>query len=166
MPKKRAREGEGAGDGKPVPSSSATRPAEKLRRIAEDVGISARQASRAAGHLLTCAVGCRRPAGPAAPPPKNAPPQVRSAARLLDDGNTLPFIARYRKEQTEGLDEAALRALAARLAALDSLEQLRASTLAKLEKLVSARGALPLCQRCYLGRAPVGRGAAGSRDSR
>ncbi len=38
-------------------------------------------------------------------------PQVRAALQLLDDGNTLPFIARYRKEATGGLDEIALRAI-------------------------------------------------------
>jgi len=37
--------------------------------------------------------------------------KVRSAAELLDEGNTIPFIARYRKEATGGLDEAALRAI-------------------------------------------------------
>ncbi len=37
--------------------------------------------------------------------------RVRPAAELLADGNTIPFIARYRKERTGGLDEAALRAI-------------------------------------------------------
>jgi protein Tex len=37
--------------------------------------------------------------------------QVRAAVELLEDGNTLPFIARYRKEATGGLDETALRAI-------------------------------------------------------
>ncbi|MCA9057742.1 MAG: RNA-binding transcriptional accessory protein, partial [Planctomycetaceae bacterium] len=37
--------------------------------------------------------------------------QVQNAVRLLDEGNTLPFIARYRKEMTSGLDEKALRAI-------------------------------------------------------
>lgn len=32
-------------------------------------------------------------------------PQVESVVRLLDEGNTIPFLARYRKEQTGGLDE-------------------------------------------------------------
>ena len=40
-----------------------------------------------------------------------APVQVRSAIELLEAGNTLPFIARYRKEATTGLDELALRAI-------------------------------------------------------
>jgi len=39
--------------------------------------------------------------------------QVRAAVELLDDGNTLPFIARYRKEATKGLDEIALRTMRA-----------------------------------------------------
>jgi len=37
--------------------------------------------------------------------------QVEGAVRLLDEGNTLPFIARYRKEATQGLDERQLRAI-------------------------------------------------------
>lgn len=37
--------------------------------------------------------------------------KVRPAAQLLAEGNTIPFIARYRKERTGGLDEAALRAI-------------------------------------------------------
>ena len=36
-------------------------------------------------------------------------PQVCAAVKLLDDDNTIPFIARYRKEATHGLDEVALR---------------------------------------------------------
>ncbi|HEX6984389.1 MAG TPA: Tex-like N-terminal domain-containing protein, partial [Planctomycetaceae bacterium] len=40
-----------------------------------------------------------------------APRQVRAAVELLDAGNTLPFIARYRKEATGGLSETALRAI-------------------------------------------------------
>jgi len=37
--------------------------------------------------------------------------QVLAAVELLDAGNTIPFIARYRKEATQGLDEIALRAI-------------------------------------------------------
>ena len=39
------------------------------------------------------------------------PGQVRNAVELLSDGNTVPFIARYRKEVTRGLDETALRCI-------------------------------------------------------
>lgn len=41
------------------------------------------------------------------------PPQVRATLKLLDEGNTIPFIARYRKEMTGELDEVQLRAVAA-----------------------------------------------------
>ncbi len=42
-------------------------------------------------------------------------PQVRAAIDLLDGGATVPFIARYRKEATGGLDDTQLRTLAQRL---------------------------------------------------
>ena len=48
--------------------------------------------------------------------------QVNSAVELLDGGATVPFIARYRKEATRGLDDAQLRALESRLAYLLELE--------------------------------------------
>lgn len=51
------------------------------------------------------------------------PAQVAATAALLDDGNTIPFIARYRKEATGGLDEEVLRRLQARLDYLRNLEQ-------------------------------------------
>ncbi len=41
--------------------------------------------------------------------------QVRAAVTLLDEGSTVPFIARYRKEVTGGLDDAQLRDLSERL---------------------------------------------------
>lgn len=41
--------------------------------------------------------------------------QVEAAVRLLDEGNTVPFIARYRKEVTGGLDDTQLRDLETRL---------------------------------------------------
>ena len=44
------------------------------------------------------------------------PQQVENTVRLLDDGNTIPFIARYRKEMTGSLDDQLLRQLADRLA--------------------------------------------------
>src|SRR5690606_10737864 len=48
--------------------------------------------------------------------------KVGAAVRLLDEGNTIPFIARYRKEVTGELDEEALRNIAERLAYLRNLE--------------------------------------------
>ena len=53
--------------------------------------------------------------------------QVRAAVALLDGGATVPFIARYRKEATDGLDDVHLRELEARLAYLRELEARRAA---------------------------------------
>ncbi|WP_164114492.1 Tex-like N-terminal domain-containing protein, partial [Serratia marcescens] len=47
---------------------------------------------------------------------KVRPAQVQAAVELLDGGATVPFIARYRKEATDGLDDTQLRELDARLA--------------------------------------------------
>jgi uncharacterized protein len=58
--------------------------------------------------------------------------QVRTAVELLDAGSTVPFIARYRKEATEGLDDTQLRELDARLAYLRELEERRATVLASI----------------------------------
>ncbi|HMQ31700.1 MAG TPA: Tex family protein [Chloroflexaceae bacterium] len=59
--------------------------------------------------------------------------QVERTVALLDDGNTVPFITRYRKEATGGLDEEQLRRLAERLAYLRGLEARRAEVRAALE---------------------------------
>ena len=48
--------------------------------------------------------------------------QVQAAVELLDGGNTVPFIARYRKEVTGGLDDTCLRNLLERLTYLRNLE--------------------------------------------
>lgn len=48
--------------------------------------------------------------------------QVEAAIKLLDEGNTVPFIARYRKEITGGLDDTQLRDLEERLSYLRALE--------------------------------------------
>jgi len=55
------------------------------------------------------------------------PEQVTTAIKLLDDGATVPFIARYRKEATGSLDDIQLRQLEARLIYLRDLEERRAS---------------------------------------
>ena len=67
--------------------------------------------------------------------------QVAGAVELLDDGNTIPFIARYRKERTGGLDEEQLRGVAERLAylrGLDERKQVVLASLAEQEKLTPA----------------------------
>jgi uncharacterized protein len=55
------------------------------------------------------------------------PEQVRAAMQLLDEGATVPFVARYRKEVTGGLDDTQLRTLNDRLTYLRELEQRRAA---------------------------------------
>ncbi|MBN3929802.1 RNA-binding transcriptional accessory protein [Streptomyces verrucosisporus] len=55
--------------------------------------------------------------------------QVRAAVELLDGGSTVPFVARYRKEATGGLDDAQLRDLEERLRYLRELEERRAAIL-------------------------------------
>ncbi len=55
--------------------------------------------------------------------------QVKAAVELLDGGSTVPFIARYRKEATEMLDDAQLRTLEERLRCLRELEEQRAAIL-------------------------------------
>lgn len=60
--------------------------------------------------------------------------QVDSAIRLLDDGATVPFIARYRKEVTGGLDDTQLRMLEQRLGYLRELEDRRQSILSSIEE--------------------------------
>jgi len=67
-----------------------------------------------------------------------APAQVRSATDLLDAGNTLPFIARYRKEATKGLDELALRAIEDGLAKARELAQRKVTIL----KTINEQGLL------------------------
>ncbi|WP_394516348.1 RNA-binding transcriptional accessory protein [Pantoea sp. SGAir0430] len=59
--------------------------------------------------------------------------QVDAAIRLLDEGNTVPFIARYRKEVTGGLDDTQLRTLESRLGYLRELEERRQSILKSIE---------------------------------
>ena len=62
------------------------------------------------------------------------PRQVQAAVDLLDDGATVPFIARYRKEATGGLDDIQLRHLAQRLVYLRELEERRATVLASIDE--------------------------------
>jgi protein Tex len=60
--------------------------------------------------------------------------QVRAAVELLDGGATVPFIARYRKEATGGLDDIHLRELEARLSYLRELEDRREAVLKSIEE--------------------------------
>lgn len=62
------------------------------------------------------------------------PAQVVAAVALLDEGATVPFIARYRKEATGGLDDSQLRLLEERLGYLRELEERRAVIIASIEE--------------------------------
>ena len=62
------------------------------------------------------------------------PNQVEAAIRLLDDGSSVPFIARYRKEATEGLDDTQLRQLEIRVHYLRDLFERREKVLASLQE--------------------------------
>jgi len=60
--------------------------------------------------------------------------QVKTAVELLDGGATVPFIARYRKEATNGLDDIQLRELEARLAYLRELEDRREAVIKSIDE--------------------------------
>ncbi|MEZ5537401.1 MAG: Tex family protein [Thiolinea sp.] len=63
-----------------------------------------------------------------------SPKQVASAIQLLDEGSTVPFISRYRKEATGGLDDGQLRTLNERLDYLRELEDRRAAILKAIDE--------------------------------
>lgn len=60
--------------------------------------------------------------------------QIQATVQLLDEGATVPFIARYRKEATGGLDDAQLRLLEGRLHSLRELEKRRLTIISVIEK--------------------------------
>jgi len=64
--------------------------------------------------------------------------QVEGAVKLIDEGNTIPFIARYRKEVTGSLDDQVLRTLADRLEYLRNLEETRE----KIRAAITEQGAM------------------------
>ncbi|WP_087746172.1 MULTISPECIES: Tex family protein [unclassified Acidovorax] len=77
--------------------------------------------------------------------------QVKAAVELLDGGATVPFIARYRKEVTNGLDDIQLRELEARLSYLRELEDRRAAVL----KSIDEQGKLTDALRVAIAAAPT-----------
>lgn len=75
---------------------------------------------------------------------------VAAVIKLLDEGNTIPFIARYRKEATNNLDETHIRAIQERLAYLKEMSDRRATIISSIEsqgKMTDAlRGQIVSCQ--------------------
>jgi uncharacterized protein len=82
---------------------------------------------------------------------KVRPAQVQAAVELLDGGATVPFIARYRKEATDNLDDIQLRELEARLSYLRELEERRAAVL----KSIDEQGKLTPALRAAIDAAPT-----------
>ena len=82
---------------------------------------------------------------------KVAESQVHAAVELLDGGATVPFIARYRKEATGGLDDVQLRELEARLAYLRELAERRVAVL----KAIDEQGKLTDALRALIAAAPT-----------
>ena len=66
------------------------------------------------------------------------PFQVENTVKLIDEGNTIPFIARYRKEATGSLDDQILRELSDRLSYLRNMDETRE----KIKKSIEEQGAL------------------------
>ena len=60
--------------------------------------------------------------------------QVENAVKLIDDGNTIPFIARYRKEATGSLNDQLLRDLSDRLTYLRNMEEQKEKIIASIEE--------------------------------
>jgi uncharacterized protein len=79
------------------------------------------------------------------------PAQVTAAVNLLDEGSTVPFIARYRKEATGGLDDTQLRQLEERLTYLRELETRREAVL----KSIESQGHLTAALRAAVEAAPT-----------
>ena len=77
--------------------------------------------------------------------------QVKAAVELLDSGATVPFIARYRKEVTDGLDDIQLRELEHRLGYLRELEDRRGTVL----KSIDEQGKLTDALRAAIAAAPT-----------
>jgi uncharacterized protein len=82
---------------------------------------------------------------------KVRPAQVNAAVELLDGGATVPFIARYRKEATDGLDDTQLRELETRLTYLRELEERREAVL----KSIDEQGKLTPALRAAVEAAPT-----------
>jgi uncharacterized protein len=78
-------------------------------------------------------------------------PQVRAAVELFDGGATVPFIARYRKEATGGLNDVQLRELEARLTYLRELDERRAAVI----KAIDEQGKLTDALRAAIAAAPT-----------
>ena len=62
------------------------------------------------------------------------PQQIRATLEMLDEGNTVPFIARYRKERTHSLDEVQIREIQAAYHQTETLEKRKTEVLKQIEE--------------------------------
>ena len=62
--------------------------------------------------------------------------QVEATVKLIDEGNTIPFIARYRKEATGSLNDEVLRNLYERLTYLRNLEERKAQVISSIDEQI------------------------------
>ena len=90
------------------------------------------------------------------------PDQVKAVVNLIDEGNTIPFIARYRKEAHGALNDEILRNLDERLTYLRNLEEKKSSVLASMEEDLGVLAA-QLDDAVGAGGQPVG-GHTGGKD--
>jgi len=107
------------------------------------------QAQRLAGQILILTM--QKIIAQIAQEIKVQPRQVLAAVELLDGGATVPFIARYRKEVTGGLDDIQLRELEARLSYLRELEDRREAVL----KSIAEQGKLTPTLQAAIEAAPT-----------
>ena len=105
----------------PALNSSAPNPSDSTSRVDPCGARSAAQTSRKILLQIAAELSVR-------------PGQVETAVGLLDGGATVPFISRYRKEATEGLDDTQLRELESRLAYLRELEDRRAAVIRSIDE--------------------------------
>ena len=66
--------------------------------------------------------------------PQLRPHQIKEALKLLEDGNTVPFIARYRKEMTGSLDEVQLREIQKTYDQVAKIEKRKADIISKIDE--------------------------------
>ena len=93
---------------------------------------------------------------------------LRNVVQLIDDGNTIPFIARYRKEMTGSLDDQVLREIAERLAYLRGLQKRKEEVCVQIEAAGALddtlRAQVAACTRSACGGVLLpGKGGAGCR---
>ena len=87
--------------------------------------------------------------------------QVDAAVKLIDEGCTIPFIARYRKEATGALNDEQLRTLGTRLTALRNLEEKKAKVLESIEAQGKLTPELAAQIEAYCNKNQIARRTAG-----